>query len=163
MSDQTLDNLSRDQLLALLQARQQELEELRGQLRSARAQLTSRQLVMDNAGSIAQAAMQLSGVFLSSQLAADRYLESVEALKDRREAEYRQRLDEAEQQAQVLLADAQAQCRQMSDQAREKAEFYWNSLSQRIDAYFRAHPELLQALAEDAVPSGDDTCFGPDD
>ena len=73
MSDKPLDNLSKDELIALVQSLQQQLE--------------SRVLVMEEAGSIARAAMELNGVFLASQRAADQYLESAEAMQARREAE----------------------------------------------------------------------------
>ena len=78
MADKPLDNFSREELLALVQEQQRQIDLLQ-------RQLGERVLVMDEAGSIAQAALALSGVFDASQQAADRYLESVEHLKARQD------------------------------------------------------------------------------
>lgn len=148
MSDKPLDNLSRDELIALVQSLQQQLE--------------SRVLVMEEAGSIARAAMELNGVFLASQRAADQYLESAEAMQARREAEYYRRLAEAEQQAQVMLMETQNQCRILLAQARQGADYYWAELQKKAQQLM-SQPELQQLLqaASSSEPSVE--CFGPDD
>ena len=137
MVDKPLDNLSREELIALVQSLQQ--------------QLRQRVLVMDEAGSIAQAAMALSGVFQASQQAADQYLESAEALKTRQEADYHRR-----------LAQAEAQCREMVAQAEESARFYWDALNRRIEELMAAQPLLQTEDTEPAEEAAEDS-FGPDD
>ena len=148
MSDKPLDNLSREELIALVQSLQQQLDE--------------RVLVMEEAGSIAQAAMELNGVFQASQRAADQYLESAEAMQARREAEYYRRLAEAEQQAQAMLLETQNQCRILLEQARQGAEFYWDELQKKVQQLM-ARPELLQQLQAAAATDPAVECFGPDD
>ena len=155
MPDKSFDKLSREELLALVQVQQRQIAELQ-------CQLSARQLVMDEAGSIAQAAMELSGVFHASQAAADQYLESVEAMKKRKESEYYLRLAQAEQQAQALFAQTEEQCRVMVSQAEEKAEFYWAALQKRIDELLTAQMPRLSALT-DPPEETDADHFGPDD
>lgn len=148
MSDKPLDNLSRDELIALVQSLQQQLDE--------------RVLVMEEAGSIARAAMELNGVFQASQRAADQYLESAEAMQARREAEYYRRLAEAEQQAQVMLLQTQQQCRALLDQAREGADYYWAELQKKVQQYL-SQPELVQQLHPAPCCEQPPQHFGPDD
>ena len=163
MDEKALDNLSLSQLRQLVLSQQQELDTLRDQLQQAQAQLASRQLILDEAGSIAQAALQLSGVFEQAQQAADQYLENVESLSARQEADYRQRLDEAEQQAQTLLRDTQRQCRTMEEDARVKSDYYWDALDHKIAQLYREHPELCRSADSDTDIPAEEVFFGPDD
>ncbi len=148
MSDKPLDNLSKDELIALVQSLQQQLE--------------SRVLVMEEAGSIARAAMELNGVFLASQRAADQYLESAESMQARREAEYYRRLAEAEQQAQVMLMETQNQCRSLLVRAQQGADYYWAELQKKVQQLM-TQPELQQRLRAAANTEPSVQCFGPDD
>lgn len=155
MPDKSFDNFTRQELLALVQVQQSQIAELQ-------RQLSARQLVMDEAGSIAQAAMKLSGVFQASQIAADQYLESVEAMKERQESEYYLRLAQAEQQAQALFAQTEEQCRAMVTQAEEKAEFYWDALNHRIEELMATQMLPQMSGVEPAEETAEDS-FGPDD
>lgn len=80
MTDRELRRLSRGELLELLLSQTREVESLRAQLREAEEKLRSRELTLASAGSIAQAAMELNGVFEAAQRAADQYLENVRNL-----------------------------------------------------------------------------------
>jgi len=151
------DNLSREELLAIAKQQQAELEALR-------AQRDLPTLDMEEAGSIADAAMELSGVFQASQRAANIYLKSVEEMKSKREAEYFLRLAEAEQQAQQMLAETQAQCSAAMSRAQESARFYWTEMHRKLDEMFGADPDLVRLLRQ--LPTGETTAddgFGPDD
>ena len=53
--------------------------ELQARLDEAEAQLKDREITIEKSGSIADAAMQLSGVFQVAQEAADTYLKSIKA------------------------------------------------------------------------------------
>lgn len=144
MADKPLDNFSREELLALVQEQQLRIESLQ-------RQLGERVLVMDEAGSIAQAALALSGVFGASQQAADRYLESVEHLKARQEADYNLR-----------LAQAEEQCREMVARAEQGAQFYWDALNRRIEALM-AGQTALQTESSESTDETAEASFGPDD
>lgn len=163
MDEKTLNNLSAAELRTLLLSQQHELEELRTRLHALQSQLDDRHLAVTEAGSIAQAALQLSGIFENAQQAADQYLKNVASINERKEADYQQRMAEAEQQAQALLQAAQRECRDLEHAARVKSDYYWDALSDKIACLYQQHPELLQP-AEAASPcSAEDSCFGPDD
>ena len=144
MTNESLHNLSREELIALAQTQQQQIESLQ-------QQLARRVLIMEEAGSIARAAMELNEVFLASQRAADQYLESTEAMKTRQESECALRLTQAE-----------AQCRDMITHAEESAQFYWDALNRRIEELMAAQ-SLPQAEPVKPTEEATEGSFGPDD
>jgi len=77
MKRRELKKLSRLDLLKLLLQAAEENERLRFELRQAQEQLDSRRIELEHAGSIAQAALQVSYIFDAAQMAADVYLENV--------------------------------------------------------------------------------------
>jgi len=80
MTKQELKRLSRADLLELLVAQVKENEQLRDQLAQVQEQLADRELKISQAGSIAEAALQVNRVFEAAQLAADQYLENIHRL-----------------------------------------------------------------------------------
>ena len=83
MTDKDLRKLNRVELLQMLLEQGRQNDALRAQLDQANAQLASRQVALDEAGSIAEASMQLNQVFASAQRAADQYLENIRTLSGR--------------------------------------------------------------------------------
>ena len=88
MTDKELKKLSRSELLELLIDQMKENEKLRLKLKKAYRQLRDRKIVMEQAGSIAEAALQLNGVFEAAQAAAEQYLESLQYLSREQEASW---------------------------------------------------------------------------
>lgn len=82
MTDRELKKLSRAELLELLLQQSKEIECLQAQLQRAREILSSREIRLQTAGSIAEAALALNGVFEAAQRAADQYLENVRRLAE---------------------------------------------------------------------------------
>lgn len=90
MTDKELHKLKRSELLEMMIAQGKEIERLQKCLSEAEEELRNRRIVMENAGSIAEAALQLNHIFETAQQAADQYLESVRQLhnieSDKKEA-----------------------------------------------------------------------------
>lgn len=80
MNENELRKLKRVDLLELLISQSRENEELRHRLAEAEQKLADRQIKTDEAGSIAEAALRLNGVFEAAQAAADQYLENIKRL-----------------------------------------------------------------------------------
>ena len=72
-----LKHLSRSELIDLIYEMKKREIELQTRLDEAEAQLQSKVITIAEAGSIADAAMQLNGVFQAAQMAADTYLISI--------------------------------------------------------------------------------------
>lgn len=132
MTDQELRRLSRADLIDIYTLQQQK-EQAEQQLAQAQAQLQDRQLRLANAGSIAEAALSLNGVFDAAQAAADQYLQAV-------------RTSAAETQAQKeqILADAERQAKEIVDTAERQAAEHWKRFQLQAGQLIQAHAELQE-------------------
>lgn len=79
MADRELRRMHRAELIEIIYALKQSEDQLKAQNAALTAQLQDRQLRLESAGSIAQAALELNNVFAAAQAAADDYLHSVQA------------------------------------------------------------------------------------
>lgn len=131
MTDQELRRLSRADLIDIYTLQQQK-EQAEQQLAQAQAQLQDRQLRLANAGSIAEAALSLNGVFDAAQ-AADQYLQAV-------------RTSAAETQAQKeqILVDAERQAKEIVDTAERQAAEHWKRFQLQAGQLIQAHAELQE-------------------
>ena len=77
MTDKELRRLSRSELLEMMISLTEENEKLKIRLEQAEAQLRDRRILIDKAGSIAEAALQLNNVFEDADRAVQQYLENV--------------------------------------------------------------------------------------
>ena len=104
MTEKELHKLNRYQLLELLIMQTQEVETLREQLANLTEQQQQQELRIADLGSVAEASLQLSGVFEAAQDAADRYVEA------------------ARKQAEDIVAQATRQAEEMLRRAENKLE-----------------------------------------
>lgn len=103
MTEKELRKLNRYQLLELLIAQINHADRLQKQLERVEAKYISQDIKLTGLGSIAEASLQVSGVFEAAQKAADSYL------------------DAAKQQADEIVRNAQEQAREILADARRKA------------------------------------------
>lgn len=89
-TENELRKLKRVDLLEMLLEQSQELERVKAQLEQAESELRSRKILLDNAGSIAEAAMQLNDIFTVAQKTADQYLENIRRLHEESQAQAQQ-------------------------------------------------------------------------
>lgn len=159
MTDRELKKLNRADLLELLISESKENERLRTQLAQAEQQLQSRIITVEKAGSIAEAAMQLSGVFQTAQEAAAMYLENIQTLSAQQETicarlenESRQeadrRLAEADQMCRQMEADTQAKCQEMTDSAKREAAACWEEARSKLEQFYAQHQGLKELLTQ---------------
>ena len=71
MPDRELRRMSRTELVEIIFALKQSEDQLKAENDALKAQLADRQIRIENAGSIAQAALELNRVFEAAQAAAD--------------------------------------------------------------------------------------------
>ena len=111
MAGKELRHMSRGELIDVIYALKKQQEELAAENEELRQQLAQRELKLQKAGSIAEAAMSLNQVFEAAQQAADQYLQSVYA-----------NCGDAEEMAKGILADANAQAQKTLDESRRQSE-----------------------------------------
>ena len=106
MTEKDLKKLNRYQLLELLIVQTDRADKLQAKLDIAEKQLANQELQISSLGSIAEASLQLKGVFQAAQDAADMYI--VAAKKRAEEIE-----DDAHKKAAEILVQAHAQLRRI--------------------------------------------------
>lgn len=79
MTDKELRRLGRKELLEMLLEQSKLLDSRQREIDRLKAELESRKLLINESGSIAEAALKISGIFEAAQEAADIYLESIKA------------------------------------------------------------------------------------
>lgn len=77
MTEKELKRLRRSELLELLLIQTRETERLQKKLEQAERELADRNLRIEKAGNIAQAALEINGVMEAAQAAAQQYLDSI--------------------------------------------------------------------------------------
>lgn len=82
MTDKQLKKLKRPALLEILVAQNKENDALREEIASLKQQLEERNMQIERAGSIAEAALSINEVFAKAQEAAELYLENVKRMAD---------------------------------------------------------------------------------
>jgi regulator of replication initiation timing len=170
-----LRRMNRRKLLEVLLASSRENQSLHDNIKSLleknrqlQTQLDDKKIRIETAGTIAEAAFQLNGVMESAQNAAEQYLDNLQDLYKRETVRCEQKEALAQQQAQSILdnataqcdalirrtreqcsmmeSDTQAMCDEIVKQAREKAEEYWLSLDDKLEAFYAAHKGLKEML-----------------
>ncbi len=112
MTEKELKKLSRKQLLELLLQQTERADRLQEELDKTTEKLLSRVLTESAAGSIAEASLQLNGIFEAAQAAADQYMDNI---TKRADAECKKKTEE-------MVAEATARCRDMEAKARKTLE-----------------------------------------
>lgn len=142
MTDKELRKLSRANLLEMLVEMKKENDELTKKLEAAQNELNSRKIKLSKAGSIAEASLELNGVFEAAEKAAAQYLENL-ADATKNQQEYRDRMEaETHERCKKMIARTEAKCRE-----REKlAENRYRSVLVKIKAICDENPELAKKL-----------------
>ena len=142
MDEKEIRRCSKTQLWELLAEQTKRNEQLQKELDACRAALEERTIAIQDAGSIAEAALQLNHVFEAAQRAAGQYLENVARLSSEREALSRQKAREASEQAERLVRASQeqsqtllAQTQDACTEKRRQADAYWDKVTKRVDEF----------------------------
>ncbi len=131
MIKQDLRKLTRAELLELLIEQTIENERLREQIREMQDKLLDKRLVCDEAGSIAEAAMKLNGVFEAAQAACDQYMENIKNLSDP-----------------DAVKHTEEKCNTMIREAKERADAYWSDVNKRVEELTSKSPTLKKLLED---------------
>lgn len=128
MTARELKRLGRSELLEMLLLQVEENEAIRRELEEAKAMLRQRAIVHESSGSIAEAALKISGVFDQAQQAADDYLESIRLANAEPEEFVRKVRQEAQEQADAIIAEAERR----SARIHAEADEYWCQMRQKV-------------------------------
>lgn len=135
MKDRELRRLSRTDLLELLLAQRRENEQLRCILDQTQAQLADRTIRIDKAGSIAEASLQLSGIFDAAQDSCQYYMDNIRLLSERQN-----------EVCQQMERETKEKCDRMVMEAEMKAQQCWENCSEKIKQLVASFEGLQQAM-----------------
>lgn len=142
MTDKELKRLSRSELLEMLIAQMEENEKLKTDLEKTQEKADSRQIAINRAGSIAEAALALNGVFDTAQAAAAQYLENIRQLSGNQEAVCQRMEASAREKARTICTEADA----YNQKIRTEADAYSQRVRSEADLYRKRAAEKLAAL-----------------
>lgn len=163
MTGKEMKKLRRDELLEMLIEQTKRKDELEVQLAQAEEKLQSREIGLQEAGTLAEAALQLNAIFEAADSAASLYLENIRAMADKQRSAAPVAPDagamdaDTRERAQRQLAEVAAKCEAMEEETRRKceamkakaqkeADAYWAEVSRRIEQYLEEHEELTEWL-----------------
>ena len=127
MTDKELRRLSRSELLEMLIAQTEENDRLKIRLEQAEAQLRDRRIAIDKAGSLAEAALSLNGVFQAAAAAAQQYLENIQRISGQQDTICRSMKEKTEKETARMRQEAQA----YSQKVHAEADAYWKQVVAR--------------------------------
>lgn len=156
--------VNRNNLVAMLEDREREVARLRAQVETTgkklqaaeekiRALLQEKEeqvIALENVGSIAEAAIQMNGVFEAAQKAAGVYLKNIERLDAENRCACEKRMNDTQKQCEEMEAAAKLRCEEMEEAARlhceevrrraeEEAASNWSELSKNLEEVVRSY------------------------
>lgn len=126
MTDRQLRKASRADLLGILLEQRKENEALRQQISEMQVQLQQRQITIDQSGTLAEAALKLSGIFDAAETACQYYSENIRNLSGRQEAICR-----------TMERETREKCDRMLEQAKQMAKVYWDEYTEKCNHYMK--------------------------
>jgi hypothetical protein len=146
MTDKELRSLGKLDLLRLLRMQEEEIERLTEENRALAERVEERAVIMENAGSIAEASLQICGAMQAAQAGADLYLESLRAM----EVDYKGRVERAEsaatRRAEEIVREAEQRAAAREALEKQTVEELWKDFKGRVDQFVRAHTELDEII-----------------
>lgn len=135
MTDRQLRKAGRGDLLRILLEQRKENEALRQEISEVREQLLQRQIAIDQSGTLAEAALKLSGIFDAAETACRYYTENIRELSGRQEEICR-----------TMERETREKCDRMIEQARQMTKVYWDEYAQKYSSYMKSMENARQAM-----------------
>lgn len=142
MTEKELRRLSRKELLEILIDQTKEISLLHDKVQNLESQLNDKRISISESGSMAEAAIKLNSLLVDADKAARQYIENAKL----NEEESRVTLDEAQKQADTMIAEAQA----IRAQKIEEGNLYLNKVKNAIRLFCEKHPEVRRTLDEES-------------
>lgn len=162
MTDKEMRKLSRAELLEMMIEQSTQIHTLQEQLEIAEEKLHKKEIAIDQAGSIAEAALQLNHIFEAAQDACQQYTDNIRLLSERQESICQKIENESREKAEAYEAevtkrceqmetDTKVRCAEMTAKAKAESQEYWSALSQKLEDFYQAHASLQEFLDKKTV------------
>ena len=120
MTEKELRRLRRAELLELLVEEGRVVERLQKEVTELRAEAEQRRIIVDKAGSIAEASLSLTRIFDEAQEASKLYLENIERRSEEQDRINAARDEESRKKAEQLMMMTAKKCREMEAATAQK-------------------------------------------
>ncbi|MDR1204707.1 MAG: hypothetical protein LBL26_04385 [Peptococcaceae bacterium] len=151
MTDKQLRVLGKTDLLRLLREQEEEIERLGDENRALAKRVEERALIMENAGSIAEASMQINGVMRAAQESADLYLESLRAMRSEYKGIIEKAENEANRRAEEIIREAERRAVAREALEKQTVEEMWKDFKGRMAQFARVLTELDEIMRENPI------------
>ena len=143
MTDKEFKQLNREQLIDIIYQLQLQVDELTEKNHSLEKALVDKRIRINNAGSIAEAALEINECFRNAQVAAEQYLSEIKAMREETEAECERTFAEARAKAEAecerTLAAAQAKAEEIIANAQKNQVDYDIAVEAILNEYVQNH------------------------
>lgn len=126
MTNKELKKLNRTDLIALLLEVSRENQQLKEELEQTKEKLQSKTIAIDQAGSLADAAIQLNGVFAAAEDACQQYARNIQ-----------ERNSQIQQVCDRMEAQTREKCRLMLENTQREADAYWEFVREKVRELYR--------------------------
>ena len=109
MIGKELKKLGRRELVDIIYQLKKNEQEMQEKIAALEEELQEKRIRVSVAGSIAEAAVDITQILTTAQRTADLYLHEISYMKEETEATCTKMLEDAKRQAEQLLADAQGE------------------------------------------------------
>lgn len=116
MTDKELQKLKRTELLEIMLNLKSDLDKEKEENLKLKNQLNEKNIALEKSGSIAEASLELSGIFNAAQQAADVYLENIRKMHADQEIVYNDSIANAKREAEEIIAKAQKEASNLKAQ-----------------------------------------------
>ena len=155
MTDKEFKRLNRAQLIDVIYQLQLQVDKLAQQNQSLEKALEDKRLRISNAGSLAEAALEINNCFRNAQSAAEQYLNEIKAIRDTLEADRQRILAEAREKASLVVADAQTEADRLLANARAEAADIVDSAKKTKTEHDAAVETIMKEYGLSYLYSGD--------
>lgn len=145
MTDKELRRLSRSELIDIIYELQKQNQQKDAAYQELQNELEKKTLILSEAGSIAEAALQINDVFKAAQAAADQYVLSVEAMS----GEAEKTVAEARLERDRIIREAQEKAKKIEESARNGAALVWNDFQAQVSKTIQQQKGLSLSSGEE--------------
>lgn len=139
-------NLSKNEMMMVMHDQEQEIEKLKAKVAELQEALDNYEIKVSDAGSLADASAQISGLFEAAQLTAETYLENLKKQAEKSD----QILADVEKQANEIIAEAENVAQKRLAAADVEIENKWSVIQSRLLKMYESH-QGLKELVESGI------------
>lgn len=120
MDDKKIKKISKKELLEILLSQAKRIEELEVELNKCKDKLGSKKIMIDEAGSIAEASLKLNDIFEAAQTAVDQYTANIHAKCKKLESDTKKECQKMKQEALEYVAQAEEKVKKLTEKKEKK-------------------------------------------